>query len=93
MDLLLLPPWRRLAQRRTIHGTLPTTRKSCTKVHCCPQKNWVESTAQGNETKAGEKVLLQASGRLVELGRPGEARRYYRIALGGVSAAAGRDCA
>jgi hypothetical protein len=27
-------------------------------VPCCPQKNGVESTAQGNETKAGETVLV-----------------------------------
>ncbi|MDF2740202.1 MAG: hypothetical protein K0S88_1570 [Actinomycetia bacterium] len=25
-----------------------------TVVHCCPQKNWIESTAQGNETKAAK---------------------------------------
>jgi hypothetical protein len=26
-------------------------------VQCCSQKTWVEGTAQGNETKAGQEVL------------------------------------
>ena len=39
--------------------TLGSTRSRCTlRAHCCPQKNWVEGIAQGNETTAGEAVLV-----------------------------------
>jgi hypothetical protein len=59
LDLLLLRPWATAWHSRE-HSTAlsPTTRKSCTKMHCCPQKNWVESTAGDNERKAGEADLI-----------------------------------
>jgi hypothetical protein len=37
----------------------PAHSRLAPQVQCCPQKKWVEGTAQGNETKASQAVLGQ----------------------------------
>jgi hypothetical protein len=50
----------RLAQKRRRHRPAASTASDWhLRLHCSPQQNWVESTAQGNETKAGQAVFGQ----------------------------------